>query len=310
MFNSSNISTQFIDSINTSLNIGTNTGTSLIQIGNATSNTSIIGMFNSSNISTHFIDSISNSAVTLWNTLTTGTAEILNANTGGIVNILCSAARTATTNIQTLSTQANIVNIGSANTTTNVSGLRATTIDSIGTAVLNLGSNARTTGFNFNNKVISNLTYGVNQFVTLSTNTANPGSTQLGYTSVTPTYTATGNFNSGGATKTLCAGQTITTGTYHVMLQTTIAITGGPARFDYIYIFIQNSVAALQLGNQIPGNVSSGGTPNVDLIVSLNGITVVPSGGETYTPVIKLPSTFGTFTTSATNFKFTWTRIA
>jgi hypothetical protein len=61
IFNSSNISTQFIDSINTSLNIGTKTGTSLIQIGNATSNTSIIGIFNSSNISTQFIDSINTS---------------------------------------------------------------------------------------------------------------------------------------------------------------------------------------------------------------------------------------------------------
>jgi hypothetical protein len=97
-------------------------------------------------------------------------------NTGGVASLFTNAARTATLNIQNASTSANIINIGSATSATNILGLRAATLDSITSSVLSVGSNVLTTGLNLNNKVLSGLTMGVNQFINLSTNTYNLGS--------------------------------------------------------------------------------------------------------------------------------------
>jgi hypothetical protein len=104
---------------------------------------------------------------------------------------MTNTGRTGTTNIQTGGTGANTVNIGSATSATNILGLRAATLDSITSSVLSVGSNVLTTGINLNNKVLSGLTYGINQFVTLSANTALPSATQIGYVLSTATPSAT-----------------------------------------------------------------------------------------------------------------------
>jgi hypothetical protein len=112
------------------------------------------------------------SRVNSLQTASFGTAcDLFTSNTGGIASLFTNAARTATLNIQNASTSANIINIGSATSATNILGLRASTLDSITASVLSVGSNVLTTGVNLNNKVLSNLTLGVNQFINLSANT-------------------------------------------------------------------------------------------------------------------------------------------
>jgi hypothetical protein len=188
------------------LNIGV-TNASAINIGKVGVNTTIAATLTALT-----------SRVNSLQTASFGTAcDLFTSNTGGIASFFTNAARTATLNIQNASTSANIINIGSATSATNVLGLRAATLDSITSSVLSVGSNVLTTGINLNNKVLSGLTYGVNQFVTLSTNTAAPSATQLGYNLVIST----------GGTHTMSATPNIVTN-----LQTFTLIPAGVWLFE------------------------------------------------------------------------------
>lgn len=65
---------------------------------------------------------------------------------------------------------------------TNIQELRASTLDSIASGILSIGSNVLTTGLDLNNKVVSNFTLGINQFFNLSLNTiAASSNDQIGY---------------------------------------------------------------------------------------------------------------------------------
>jgi hypothetical protein len=72
--------------------------------------------------------------------------------------------------------------------TTNILELRASTLDTIASGILSIGSNVLTTGLDLNNKVVSNFTLGVNQFFNLSLNTiAATSNDQIGYqANITP----------------------------------------------------------------------------------------------------------------------------
>ena len=169
------------------LNIGT-VNTNGITIGRVGANTTVAATLITTNLTNTALQSPNvGSNISHFVTNTTGTYSLLTTNTGGIASLFTSAARTATLNIQNASTSANIVNIGSATSATNILGLRAATLDSITSSVLSVGSNVLTTGVNLNNKVLSGLTYGVNQFITLSANTAVPTASQIGYrANITP----------------------------------------------------------------------------------------------------------------------------
>jgi len=93
-----------------------------ISIGKAGITTTITGL--QANSLTSNIISANGETVTanLWNNITTGTPSILTGATTPTVNILTNSERNGITNIQTGSTLANTVNIGSATTTTNISG--------------------------------------------------------------------------------------------------------------------------------------------------------------------------------------------
>jgi len=164
-----------LDASGTTLTLGATNATG-VTLGKSGTNTTVAGSL----IVNDEISSAISSAINLFT-----------ANTGGVASLFTSATRTATLNIQNGSASANIVNIGSVTSATNILGLRAATLDSITSSVLSVGSNVLTTGVNLNNKVLSGLTYGVNQFVTLSTNTAVPSATQIGYVLSTATASAT-----------------------------------------------------------------------------------------------------------------------
>jgi hypothetical protein len=173
------------------LNFGT-VNASGINIGKAGVNTTIAGTAIALTSRIHTLQTQNvGTTIDSYVTTTTGAYNLLTTNTSGLASLFTSAARTATLNIQNASTSANIINIGSATSATNILGLRAATLDSITSSVLSVGSNVLTTGVNLNNKVLSGLTYGVNQFVTLSTNTALPSATQIGYVLSTATASAT-----------------------------------------------------------------------------------------------------------------------
>jgi hypothetical protein len=84
-------------------------------------------------------------------------------------------------------------------------GITSPALDRETAGVLNIGA-TNASGVSFNNKVLSSLTYGVNQFVTLSTNTAVPSATQIGATTA-PTTAAT-------ATTSATAGNITNMATY------------------------------------------------------------------------------------------------
>jgi hypothetical protein len=163
------------------LSVGVTNATA-ISIGKAGVNTTIAGTTIALTSRIHTLETANvGTTINSYITTTTGAYNLLTTNTGGIANLFTSATRTATLNIQNGSASANIINIGSATSATNILGLRAATLDSITSSVLSVGSNVLTTGVNMNNKVLSGLTYGVNEFITLSTNTASPSATQIGY---------------------------------------------------------------------------------------------------------------------------------
>jgi hypothetical protein len=137
------------------LNIQTaGTGANAINIGSATSTTTIKGILKNNEITTEAV-----------------------SDNMAVCNGL---SKSGTLSIQAASTVTNTIEIGSTTSTTNIKGLRVTNIDSIASGAMSIGA-TNTTGINFNNKVLSGLTYGVNSFVTLSTNTTSPLVNQLGY---------------------------------------------------------------------------------------------------------------------------------
>jgi hypothetical protein len=169
------------------LNLGTTNATP-VNIGRVGMNTTIggtancVGVFTALTATINVIQSTGvNSTMDAYTFNTGGDYNLLTGNITGPASLFGSATRTATLNIQNNSFSANIINIGSATSATNIRGLRAATLDSITSSVLSVGSNVLTTGINLNNKVLSNLTRGVNQFVSLSVNTTLPASNQLGY---------------------------------------------------------------------------------------------------------------------------------
>ena len=168
----------------TTLAIGNNTGYSCaITIGqnsiplSTTSlrgNVTVGGTFRSDTISTLNLETSSY----------TSAVKIYPGTTNAQANILTSTTRQGTTHFQNNSTLANIINIGNANTTTNFGGVvNATKIDAVG--ALSIGSGASTTSISLNNKLLSGVTLGVNQFINLSANTysATTGTTvgSIGY---------------------------------------------------------------------------------------------------------------------------------
>jgi hypothetical protein len=155
--------------------------------------------------------------------------------------------------------------------------------------------------------VLSNLTRGVNQYPTLSANTSLPISGQIGFTSATPAYTAAGTFAAAGTNKSLCAGVALSCGVYLCTFNTVVAVSGA-AVFTYMYFSINNAAGTQQLAYQIGGTASAMSAVNLNIPIS--GIIVVPSAGDTYTPIGSIPSSGGTYTTSSSAFKYTFTRIA
>jgi hypothetical protein len=184
------------------LTIGTVEATS-INIGRAGIITTVAGTLAATTLTA---TSLQNNSLT-----SNGVSSIINhyiANTGGTYSLFTGAGRTGTTNIQTAATGANAINIGSTTSTTSIKGLRASTIDASG--ALSIGSDAVTTSINMNNKVLSGLTLGVNQFINLSSNTysATTGTTvvgSIGYMYVITTPNGAGFVN--GANLTSGASQ-------------------------------------------------------------------------------------------------------
>ena len=130
-------------------------------------------------------------------TNTGGPYNLLTTNATGIANILTGTTRSATTNILT-STNNNILNLGGRSTTngmtlniagvatnfqatvnTFTNGITAPSIDSA-SGTLSIGT-TNATGINLNSKAVSNITIGINQFITLSASSTLPAIGQVGY---------------------------------------------------------------------------------------------------------------------------------
>nr|WPF46871.1 MAG: hypothetical protein [Lake Baikal virophage 15] len=131
------------------------TGANAINIGSATSTTTIKGILKNNEITTEAV-----------------------SDNMAVCNGL---SKSGTLSIQAASTVANTIEIGSATSTTSIKGLRVTNIDSIASGAMSIGA-TNTTSINLNNRAVSGLTMGTNQFVTLgSANTALPAVNQIGY---------------------------------------------------------------------------------------------------------------------------------
>lgn len=190
------------------LDIGTITASS-INIGSAASTLTTNGINNfngTNNFGTTNITTFQNGLKISTNknldvASPSSTIGLFPSMTNGTLNFLQNILYAGTTNIQTLSTNANIVNIGSATTKTNILGLKASTINSITSSILDIGADAFTLGVYFNNKALGGITYGVNQFITLSTNTAAPSATQIGYST---------NYHNGGTSTLSATPNTVT----------------------------------------------------------------------------------------------------
>ena len=128
------LKTSSIDTnVSETLNIGTTTASGII-IGKAGLSSTIYGTVTSMTVSNFATNNIIAGGVgancSLWNLITTGSANILTGMTSGTVNILTNTGRTGITNIQTGSTSANTINIGSSTTTTTFNGsVNASLID-------------------------------------------------------------------------------------------------------------------------------------------------------------------------------------
>lgn len=124
-----------------------------------------------------FVQTTLNAGTTLLSSNNTFTGT--NAFTLGLTAPSLDTATAVALNIGT--TNATPINIGKAGVTTTIPGtFQVQNIDRIAAGSLNIGA-TNATAINMNNRALSGLTYGVNQFVTLSANTAVPAVNQVGY---------------------------------------------------------------------------------------------------------------------------------
>lgn len=192
------------------LNIQTaGTGANAINIGSATSTTTIKGILKNNEITTEAV-----------------------SDNMAVCNGL---SKSGTLSIQAASTVANTIEIGSATSTTNILGLRASTINSITSSILSIGSNAVTTGINLNNRILSGFTLAVDQFISTSpTTTTAPARYQHG-------YKITGSTVAAGIGGTITSGRWQTVGSIPIDAGTWI-LTG------VIQITMNTGVTEVELG--------------------------------------------------------------
>ena len=162
--NVSNISSSYINGLNASLFIGTNAGTTVLQIGNSGSTTSIFGNFNISNISATFINSLNASIMGNLN-VSNISATFINSLNASIMRTL-NVSNISATFINSLNASIignlNVSNISSSY----INGLNASLFigTNAGTKLINIGNATTNTSIIMNspiylNYVTSNLSF-------------------------------------------------------------------------------------------------------------------------------------------------------
>ena len=224
--------------------------------------------------------------------------------------IICNGiGRTGTTSIQSASTSANTINIGSATSTTNIKGLRVTNIDSIASGALSIGA-TNTTGIDLNNRAVSGLTMAANQYITLSTNTANPtaASNIIGSVHTNNTYTAT--TIGSGTTVALSAGLTLPVGVYAITLNYTVQSNGTVGSITSIFTSLRTSTTSgTLLLEDLRGGVTVTGPSTFLWGSSLTGIISITTASTLIVPCTSIAYVTTTLSGNSTRYKFTATRI-
>ena len=128
-----------------------------------------------------------------------------------------------------------------------------------------------------NSKVLSGLTYGVNQFVTLSTNTASPSSSQLGYNVVIST----------GGTHTMSATPNTVTN-----LQTFTLIPAGVWLFEISFNVNTQNVTQSQFSIS-----TTSATNDTNRIMNIQ--TVLSSAFARVTGIVSLTATSSVYLTGS-----------